>query len=98
MDLSCEENMDTSGNSSCDRQIDMCAAGPDRALDCDPRVMLNLLALERAYAIHTDYFQHVQVDIEPFMRKVVTTWMLEVSYCRCKDVVVCLFLPLSCLY
>lgn len=80
MDLSCGENLDTSGNSSCDRQVDMCVAGPDRAMDRDPRVMLNLLTLERTHALHTDYFQHVQVDIEPFMRKVVATWMLEVSF------------------
>nr|XP_032519500.1 G1/S-specific cyclin-D2-like [Danaus plexippus plexippus] len=39
---------------------------------------MNLLTLERVHALHTDYFQHVQIDIQPFMRKVVTTWMLEV--------------------
>lgn len=58
----------------------MCVAGPDRALDRDPRLLLNLLTLERVHAIHTDYFQHVQIDIQPFMRKVVTTWMLEVRF------------------
>lgn len=75
MDLSCEENMQVSGGSS---GRDMCVAGPDRALDRDPRLLGNLLALERFHALHTDYFQHVQIDIQPFMRKVVTTWMLEV--------------------
>lgn len=78
MDLSCEENMQSSGNSGDGRAVDMCVAGPDRALDRDPRVILNLLALERAHALHTDYFQNVQIDIQPFMRKIVTTWMLEV--------------------
>lgn len=79
MDLSCEENMQNSGNNSASgRTVDMCVAGPDRALDRDPRLLLNLLALERAHALHTDYFQNVQIDIQPFMRKVVTTWMLEV--------------------
>lgn len=58
----------------------MCVAGADRALDRDPRLLLNLLTLERVHAIHTDYFQHVQIDIQPFMRKVVTTWMLEVRF------------------
>lgn len=57
----------------------MCVAGSDRALDSDPRLLLNLLTLERTHALHTDYFQNVQIDIQPFMRKVVTTWMLEVS-------------------
>lgn len=79
MDLSCGENMQHSGNSGSGRMVDMCVAGPDRALDRDPRLLLNLLALERSHAIHTDYFQTVQIDIQPFMRKVVTTWMLEVS-------------------
>ncbi|KAJ2950530.1 hypothetical protein O0L34_g8773 [Tuta absoluta] len=78
MDLSCGENLQNSGNSSNGRVVDMCVAGPDRALDRDPRLLLNLLTLERAHALHTDYFQHVQIDIQPFMRKVVTTWMLEV--------------------
>ncbi|KPJ01977.1 PREDICTED: G1/S-specific cyclin-D2-like [Papilio xuthus] len=80
MDLSCGENLPNSGNRSggSGRAVDMCVAGPDRALDRDPRLMLNLLTLERAHALHTDYFQTVQIDIQPFMRKVVTTWMLEV--------------------
>lgn len=78
MDLSCGENMQNSGSSS-GRSVDMCVAGSDRALDRDPRLLLNLLTLERTHALHTDYFQNVQIDIQPFMRKVVTTWMLEVS-------------------
>ncbi|KAI8440239.1 hypothetical protein MSG28_001618 [Choristoneura fumiferana] len=76
MNLSCEENMQNSGNSS--SGVDMCVAGADRALDQDPRLLVNLLSLERIHSLHTDYFQHVQIDIQPFMRKVVTTWMLEV--------------------
>ncbi|CAH2063208.1 unnamed protein product, partial [Iphiclides podalirius] len=80
MDLSCGENIPNSGNHSggSSGAVDMCVAGPDRALDRDPRLLLNLLTLERSHALHTDYFQHVQIDIQPFMRKVVTTWMLEV--------------------
>lgn len=79
MDLSCEENMQNSANSGSRRAVDSCVAGPDHALDRDPRLLLNLLTLERCHALHTDYFQNVQIDIQPFMRKVVTTWMLEVS-------------------
>ncbi|XP_028163110.1 G1/S-specific cyclin-D2-like [Ostrinia nubilalis] len=78
MDLSCGENMENSGNQNRNGRQDMCVAGPDRALDRDPRVLMNLMALERTHALHTDYFQNVQMDIQPFMRKVVTTWMLEV--------------------
>lgn len=79
MDLSCGENMQNSGNSGNGRPADMCIAGSDRALDRDPRILLNLQTLERLHAVHTDYFQNVQIDIQPFMRKVVTTWMLEVN-------------------
>ncbi|CAK1551814.1 unnamed protein product [Leptosia nina] len=78
MDLSCGENLPNSGNSSSSGRTDMCVAGPDRALDRNPHLLTNLLSLERFHALHTDYFQHVQIDIQPFMRKVVTTWMLEV--------------------
>ncbi|XP_034825429.1 G1/S-specific cyclin-D2-like [Maniola hyperantus] len=80
MDLSCGENLQNSGHNSngSGRTMDMCVAGPDRALDRDRRLLPNLLILERVHALHIDYFQHVQIDIQPFMRKVVTTWMLEV--------------------
>ncbi|KYB28107.1 G1/S-specific cyclin-D2 [Tribolium castaneum] len=44
----------------------------------DFRVMKHLLSDEVLYTPHTNYFQNVQTDIEPFMRKVVATWMLEV--------------------
>lgn len=51
----------------------------DKAISQDPRVIRNLLALERATIPHLDYFRIVQADLKPFMRKIVTTWMLEVS-------------------
>lgn len=80
MDLSCGENLQQSGNNGMCREQDRdrCVAGPDRALDNDPRLIHNLLVLERTHGLHIDYFQHVQTDVQPFMRKVVTTWMLEV--------------------
>lgn len=81
MDLSCEENLQNSGNqnTSVVKPADMCIARPDPTLDRDPRLLMNLLTLERSHALHTDYFQDVQVDIQPFMRKVVSSWMLEVG-------------------
>lgn len=51
----------------------------DPTLASDPRVILNLLALERSTMPPCDYFRNIQRDIQPFMRKVVTTWMLEVG-------------------
>lgn len=78
MDLSCEEDLQNSGISGSGRIEDRCVAGPDRTLDRDLRIIPNLLTLEKSHALHTNYFQNVQVDIQPYMRKVVTTWMLEV--------------------
>ncbi|VVC89132.1 G1/S-specific cyclin-D2-like [Leptidea sinapis] len=79
MDLSCGENLPNSGNNSANSgRTDMWVAAPDPALERDPRLLPNLLQLERVHALHSDYFEHVQIDIQPFMRKVVMTWMLEV--------------------
>lgn len=53
-------------------------ADMDPTMANDPRIILNMLMLERETMPRLDYFQSVQTDILPFMRKVVTTWMLEV--------------------
>lgn len=55
-------------------------ADMDPTMCSDPRIIVNLLATERATMPTCDYFRHVQHDILPFMRKVVTTWMLEVGF------------------
>lgn len=60
-------------------KVDSNFAEMDPTMARDPRVIVNLLALERSTMPHCDYFRHVQRDIQPFMRKVVTTWMLEVG-------------------
>ncbi|KAF7287921.1 hypothetical protein GWI33_000263 [Rhynchophorus ferrugineus] len=67
MDLSCAET-----SNKCIRAI------RDRAIFNDERVINNLLNDEVFYIPNCDYFAEVQNDIQPFMRKVVTTWMLEV--------------------
>lgn len=61
----------------------------DKAISQDPRVILNLMALERATIPHLDYFRLVQADLKPFMRKIVTTWMLEVSFKNGSDLLTC---------
>jgi len=43
------------------------------------RVLQNLLDLEIVYIPTCNYFDTVQKDILPYMRKVVSTWMLEVG-------------------
>ncbi|CAL4070891.1 unnamed protein product [Meganyctiphanes norvegica] len=50
----------------------------DQGLLADPRVLDNLLALQPHSMPTQNYFTHIQTDVAPYMRKVVTTWMLEV--------------------
>jgi cyclin D2 len=52
-------------------------AHPDPALSTD-RVLRNLLDLEQFYVLSGNYFDLRQTDIQPWMRKKVTTWMYEV--------------------
>lgn len=48
----------------------------------DNRVLHNLLNVEDHYAVSSKYMEF-QTDIKPYMRKVVTNWMLEVRMmCR----------------
>lgn len=56
-----------------------CHAYPDPALLGDDRVLQNLLKTEERYAPSSSYFECVQKDITPLMRKIVAEWMLEVS-------------------
>lgn len=44
----------------------------------DPRVLRNLLELEERYHVSTTYFDYVQKDVQPYMRKMVATWMMQV--------------------
>lgn len=55
----------------------------DPVLIKDERVLQNLLKLEERYLPSTSYFECVQRDVKPYMRKVVATWMLEVRNVCC---------------
>lgn len=68
MDLLCVERMSDSN-----------FAGMDPVIFNDSRVLKNMLNLEEMYMPNCNYFTEIQNDIQPFMRKVVTSWMLEVS-------------------
>lgn len=68
MDLLCAE-----------RLADCRLAERDRVIFKDMRVLQNLLDLETVYIPTCYYFGTVQQDIKPYMRKVVSTWMLEVG-------------------
>ncbi|XP_044773244.1 G1/S-specific cyclin-D3 isoform X3 [Neomonachus schauinslandi] len=52
-------------------------AGPDPRLLGDQRVLQSLLRLEERYVPRASYFQCVQREIKPHMRKVLAYWMLE---------------------
>ncbi|XP_014610602.1 PREDICTED: G1/S-specific cyclin-D2 [Polistes canadensis] len=63
----------------CERSTDTeCRAYADPALIQDDRVLHNLLKTEETYVPNRSYFECVQKDISPHMRKVVAEWMLEV--------------------
>ena len=51
----------------------------DPVLLKDGRVLQNLLATEERYLPSLSYFKCVQTDIQPYMRRMVATWMFEVS-------------------
>ncbi|GLH14093.1 G1/S-specific cyclin-E [Gryllus bimaculatus] len=75
MELFCAERLQ-------DSQI----AERDPTIFEDMRVLQNLLDLESLYIPSCNYFETIQKDLQPFMRKVVTTWMLEVcEEQRCED-------------
>jgi len=45
----------------------------------DERVLKNLMYTEERYTISSSYFKCLQTELKPYMRKVVASWMLEVS-------------------
>ncbi|XP_038562443.1 G1/S-specific cyclin-D2a isoform X1 [Micropterus salmoides] len=53
-------------------------ARPDPNLLYDDRVLQSLLTIEERFLPQYSYFKGVQKDIQPFMRRMVATWMLEV--------------------
>ncbi|XP_055532732.1 G1/S-specific cyclin-D3-like [Wyeomyia smithii] len=70
MDLACKEIIYD--------EVDSQFAEPDPTMVADARVIQNLISLERLTIPPCNYFGSVQRDIKPNMRKIVTTWMLEV--------------------
>ena len=45
----------------------------------DDRVLKNLLACEEKYLPSCCYFKIIQSEVEPHMRRMVATWMMEVG-------------------
>lgn len=63
----------------CTERAADCSAYSDPMLLDDPRVLKNLLKTEEIYTTNSSYFQNVQTEITPEMRKIVAEWMLEVN-------------------
>lgn len=64
---------------ACPEVVPVAAADP--AIMSDARVLAQLLQLEHHSIPVVDYFANsstVQTQLQPYMRRVVTTWMLEV--------------------
>lgn len=59
-------------------QVKLNKAPVDYKILNDERLVKNLLQLEDYYRIQANYFQHVQTEIKPWMRKMLATWMLDV--------------------
>lgn len=58
----------------------MPVAAKDPAIMTDRRVLQQLLGLEMFSVPSSDYFAPSSTsELQPYMRRVVTTWMLEVS-------------------
>lgn len=53
-------------------------AQPDPNILSDDRVLQSLLTIEENFLPQYSYFQRVQKDIQPFMRRMVASWMHEV--------------------
>jgi hypothetical protein len=64
----------------CEAQVDYeCRAYADPVLLKDGRVLHNLLLSEERHVLSSSYFDCVQSELKPHMRKIVTEWMLEVD-------------------
>lgn len=52
---------------------------PDPHILHDDRVLQSLLTIEDRFLPQCSYFQRVQKDIQPYMRRIVAGWMHEVG-------------------
>lgn len=52
-------------------------AASDHAVTRDPRALHRLTAMEKTCQV-SPYFDRVQTDIQPYMRRILAAWMFEV--------------------
>ncbi|XP_072522629.1 G1/S-specific cyclin-D3 [Salminus brasiliensis] len=86
MELTCHENEEFLFSSEAFTHRGPVRACCDPALTRDSRVWRNLLALEKANVISGSYFGTVQTGIQPYMRRILAVWMLQVcEEQRCEE-------------
>ncbi|CAG0920255.1 unnamed protein product [Notodromas monacha] len=62
----------------CYEKLESCRTYADPEILADDRALENLISMQDFYTPRMDYFEKVQNDIKPYMRKIVANWMLEV--------------------
>ncbi|KAM4613767.1 G1/S-specific cyclin-D3 [Polymixia lowei] len=82
MDLFCNEDaqLQNASSKSVSETYEQCVvlrSGSDPALTSDLRTLQNLIALEKTSRL-SSYIDIVQKDIQPYMRRILAVWMLQV--------------------
>lgn len=78
MELICRENEHFLSATKEPSERRAVRAGRDPVLTGDNRVWRNLRSLENNHTISESYFGTVQKDVRPYMRRILTVWMLQV--------------------
>ncbi|XP_012680337.1 G1/S-specific cyclin-D3 [Clupea harengus] len=80
MELMCYENggFDTTSASESDPNNPNIRACCDPVLTRDNRIWKNLIILEKISQTSDSFFGSVQTDIQPYMRRILAVWMLQV--------------------
>ncbi|XP_062320565.1 G1/S-specific cyclin-D3 [Osmerus eperlanus] len=81
MELTCHEDGGFITTSNCTTQsaeVMAIRACKDPVLTTDYRIWQNLLVIEKTSRVMPSYFGTVQTDIQPYMRRVLAVWMLQV--------------------
>lgn len=78
MDLVCRENERFLSAAEAGLKQRPVRAGCDPVLSGDDRVWKNMTSLEKIYTISEPYFGSVQSRVQPYMRRILTVWMLQV--------------------
>lgn len=79
MELVCHENAQFWASGECSERRPV-RAGCDPVLTTDTRVWRNLMSLEKKHTISESYFGTIQKDVKPYMRRILTVWMLQVRF------------------